>query len=202
MKQLLQVQRSFEHKAGEPRHLFLPCCEQFVTLSIWFVSQIHFLQIQIERSDWRLLRSFFWFKILHSPLPLWGMLRIDLCSWFLCVNSFWFCDFFLIKWRPLSYLALCPFSVDYSKGNLTSYILLSLQSFTFCSCLHPRMRETSSHLSVAIKYTYRSCMMRLHWKVEKEEGVLVSAVGSFIRRSIQKHKEEDNGMRLFCGLPS
>lgn len=40
-------------------------------------------------------------------------------------------------------------------------------------------------------------MMLLQWKVEKEEGVLVSALGSFVRRSIQKHKEEDNGMRLF-----
>lgn len=137
-----------------------------------------------------------------SPLPLWRMLRIGLCSRFLCVNSFWFCDFFLIKWGPLFYLALCPFSVDRSKGNLTGYILLSLQSFTFSSCLHPRMRETNSRLSVAIKYTYRFCMMLLQWKVEKEEEVLVSALGSFVRRSIKKHKEEDNGMRLFCGLPS
>lgn len=127
----------------------------------------------------------------------WSMLLVPVC-----VNSFWFCDFFLIKWGPLSYLALCPFSVGRSKGNLTGYILLSLQSFTFSSCLHPRMRETISRLSVAIKYTYRFCMMLLQWKVEKKEGVLVSALGSFVRRSIQKHKKEENGMRLFCGLPS
>lgn len=203
MKQLIQVQRSFEPKAGEPRHLFWPCCEQFVTLSIWFVSQINFLQIQIERSDWRLLRSFFDPKFFIPPPPLWGMLRIDLCSRFLCFNSLWFCHFFfLIKWGPLSYLALCPFSVGRSKGNLTGYILLSLQSFTFSSCLHPRMRKTISRLSVAIKYTYRFCMMLLQWKVEEKEGVLVSALESFVRRSIQKHKKEDNGMRLFCGLPS
>lgn len=138
-----------------------------------------------------------------SPPSLWGMLRIDLCSRFLCFNSLWFCHFFfLIKWGPLSYLALCPFSVGCSKGNLIGYILLSLQSFTFSSCLHPRMRKTISRLSVAIKYTYRFCMMLLQWKVEEKEGVLVSALESFVRRSIQKHKKEDNGMRLFCGLPS
>lgn len=135
---------------------------------------------------------FFGSKFFISP-PLvgnaedWSMLPVPVCQQFLIL---WF---FLIKWGPLSYLALCPFSVDCSKGNLTGYSLLSLQSFTFMSCLHPRMRETNSRFSVAIKYTYRFCMMRLQWKVEKEEGVLVSAVGSFVRRSIQKHKEEDNG---------
>lgn len=203
MKQLIQVQRSFEPKAGEPRHLFWPCCEQFVTLSIWFVSQINFLQIQIERSDWRLLRSFFDPKFFIPPSPIvgnaedWSMLPVPVFQQSLILSFF-----FLIKWGPLSYLALCPFSAGRSKGNLTGYILLSLQSFTFSSCLHPRMRKTISRLSVAIKYTYRFCMMLLQWKVEEKEGVLVSALESFVRRSIQKHKKEDNGMRLFCGLPS
>lgn len=137
-------------------------------------------------------------KILHPPHcgGCWGLIYAPGSCVSTVFDSVIF--FFLLS----EDLYLCPFSVGRSKGNLTGYILLSLQSFTFSSCLHPRMRETISRLSVAIKYTYRFCMMLLQWKVEKKEGVLVSALGSFVRRSIQKHKKEENGMRLFCGLPS
>lgn len=202
MKQLLRVQRSFESKVGEPRHLFWPCCEQFVTLVYGLSLRFIFFRFKLRGQIGGCWGPFFDPKFFIPP-PLvgdaedWSMLPVPVSQQFLIL---WF--FFLIKWGPLFYLALCPFSVDRSKGNLTGYILLSPQSFTFSSCLHPRMRETNSRLSVAIKYTYRFCMMLLQWKVEKEEGVLVSALGSFVRRSIQKHKEEDNGVRLCCGLPS
>lgn len=157
------------------------------------LSQIHFPQIQNERSDWRSLRSYL---IQNSPplfspppslppslpSPVGGVCvlpRIELCSWFLCVNIFWLSGDF--------YFALAQSLLTSLKGAWQDSVsCCCLWSFTISCGLHPRTRGTKSHLSVAIiKYFYRSCMMRLQWTIGKKEGVLESlSQGAVLVRGI------------------